>query len=173
MLTKEQKKEIVKKLIEKFKENRFAVFCNFEALSFEKQRELKKIFKENSSEIFVVKKSLLEKALEKEGVDFPNLTGSIILGIGKDEVLPAKLILKFPKEKKEKLEFVGGLLNENGKLVFLSKEEIQTIAKLPSKEELVARLIGVLKAPISNFNFVLQANIKKLFYILSQVSNEG
>jgi large subunit ribosomal protein L10 len=172
MLTKEQKKEIVEKLRKKLKVNKLAVFCNFEALSFERQKLLKNQFKKENCEIFVIKKSLLEKALEKEGLDFPKIVGSIMIGIGNDEVLPAKIIEKFPKEKKEKIEFVGGVINENEKLVYLSKEEVKEIAKLPSKEELLAKLIGSLKAPVANLVFVLSGNLRKISYVLSQVSNQ-
>lgn len=66
MLTKDQKKEIVKSLRGKFKKNKLAVFCNFEGISVEKQRELKKQFKENKGEIFVVKRRLLSRALSEE-----------------------------------------------------------------------------------------------------------
>lgn len=172
MLTKEQKKEIVKKLREKFRENRLAVFCNFEGISFKRQQELKNQFKENNSEIFVVKKNLLRRALMEEGIEV-SFFGSVILGVGKDEVLPAKLIDKFKLEKKEKLNFIGGLINDDGKFIYLSKEEVEDIAKLPSREELISRLVGTIKAPISNLNFVLKANLQKLVYIFSQISSES
>lgn len=172
MLTKDQKKELVQNLKDKFKENKLAVFCNFEGISVEKQRELKRQFKENEGEIFVIKRRLLEKTLSEEKIKFPEISGSIMLGISKDEVLPAKIIDKFPLQKKEKLDFVGGILNEKGKITFLIKEEIENIAKLPSKEDLLAKLVGTIKAPLSNLNFVLKENIQKLTYILSQIQNE-
>ncbi len=170
MLTKKQKKEVVKKIKEKLRENKLAVFCNFESLSVEKQRELKKQFKAQAGEIFVTKRRLLKKALSEEGLEIPEIKGSLVIGISKDEVLPAKIIDKFPKTKKEKLEFVGGVLREDKKYVFLSKEEIEEIAKLPSREELLAKLVGVIRAPLSNLNFVLKENLRKLTYILANIS---
>lgn len=172
MLNKEQKKEVVKKTRKEFKENKLAVFCNFEGITVTKQRDLKKQFKENHGKVFVIKKNLLKKALLEENLKFPEINGSIIVGIGKDETLPAKIIDKFPLDKKEKIEFIGGLLNDEEKIVFLEKNEIESIAKLPSREEILAKLVTVIRAPISNLNFVLKANIQKLTYILANIKSE-
>ncbi|MDD5551878.1 MAG: 50S ribosomal protein L10 [Candidatus Pacebacteria bacterium] len=172
MLNKDQKKEIVKNLRKKFKENKLAVFCNFEGITVIKQRDLKKQFKESDGEVFVIKKNLLKKALLEENLKFPEINGSIIIGIGKDETLPAKIIDKLPLEKKERIDFIGGILNDEGKIIFLEKDEIESIAKLPSREEILAKLVSVIRAPISNLNFVLKANIQKLTYILANIKSE-
>lgn len=172
MLTKNQKKEIVKKIREKLKKNKLAVFCNFEGLSVGKQRELKKQLKGNEGELFVVKRRLLQKALSEEKIETPEIKGSVIIGASKDEVLSAKIIDSFPKEKKEKIEFMGGLLRQEEKYVLLSKEEVEEIAKLPSKEELLAKLVNVIRAPISNLNFVLKGNLQKLTYVLANIKSE-
>lgn len=169
MLTKDQKKEVVKKLREKFKENKLAVFCNFEGLSVEKQRELKKQFKKNKGSLFVVKRRLLQRALTEEKIEVPEIKGSLIVGIGKDEALPAKIIDTFPKEKKEKIDFVGGILKEGEKYIFLSKKEVENIAKLPSREELLAMFVGTIKTLFSNLNFILNENQRKLTYILTNI----
>jgi large subunit ribosomal protein L10 len=169
MLAKEQKKEIVKNLREKLRKNKLAVFCNFEGISVDKQRDLKRQFKENKGEIFVVKRRLLSKALSEEKLDPPEIVGPVMLGLGPDEALPAKIIDKFLLEKKEKLEFIGGILNEDKKYNLLGKEEVENIAKLPSKEELLAKLVSVVQAPLANLNFVLKGNIQKLTYILTNI----
>lgn len=172
MLTKEQKKEFVKKLKEKFDNNKLAVFCNFEGISVTRQRGLKKQFKENDGQLFVAKRRLLQKALLEEKVEMSDIAGSIMIGLTPDEVLPAKIINAFKLEKKEKIEFVGGILKGDDKFAFLTKEEVEEIAKLPSREEILARLVGVLKAPLSNLSFVLNENMRKLAYILANISSE-
>jgi large subunit ribosomal protein L10 len=169
MLTKDQKKEVVKNLREKLAKNKLGVFCNFEGLSVEKQRQLKKEFKQAGGELFVVKRRLLKKALEEEKVNVPEITGSIMVGLADDEILPAKIINSFPKDKKEKIEFVGGVANEKNAFTFLSIDDVKDIATLPSREELLAKLIGTIRAPIANLNYVLIGNIQKLAYIFSNI----
>jgi len=169
MLTRKQKEEIVKNLQEKLKENQLAVFCNFEGIPVDGQRKLKKEFKKIGGELFVVKRRLLNKTLNEAKIDFPEVVGAAMIGMAKDETLPAKIISKFPKKKNQKLEFIGGVAREDKKYRTLEREEIEEIAKLPSKEELLSKLVGTLRAPIANLNFALQGNLQKLVYIFSNI----
>jgi len=168
MLTKEEKRQFVKELIKKIKRNKLVVFCNFERISSGRQRELKKEFQKMGGEIFVAKRRLLQKALEKESIQFPEITGPTIIGLTPEEILPAKILKFFPK-KKEKLEFIGGILKEEGRYTVLAKEELKELAILPTKEELLSNITRVLQAPIYNFYSVLNGNIKKLGYILANI----
>lgn len=172
MLTKEQKKEFIKKLREKFKANKLAVFCNFEGISVKRQRELKKHFKENNGELFVAKRRLLQKAILEEKLETPKITGSIMIGLTPDEALAAKIINNFNLEKKEKIKFVGGILKEDNNFVFLTEKEIEEIAKLPSRKEILSRLVGVVRSPLSSLNFVLNGNLQKLAYIIANIPSE-
>ncbi|HOK35529.1 MAG TPA: 50S ribosomal protein L10 [Candidatus Pacearchaeota archaeon] len=176
MLNKQQKKELVKKLREKLKESKLTVVCNFEGLSVEKQRELKKKVKESIGELTVVKRRLLQRVFLDEKINFPEISGSVMVAFGKDEVSPAKVIYQFSKKlnsKKEKLDFVGGVIKkEKNEYLVLSKEDLIEIASLPSREELLARFASSISAPLLNFISVLQGNIKGLIYIISQRKSE-
>ena len=68
-------------------------------------------------------------------------------------------------EKNENLKILGGFLENE----FRSREEVVVLAKIPSKQELLAKVIGSIKAPISGFANVLQGNIKGLVYLLSNI----
>lgn len=174
MLNKKQKKQLVQKLREKIKENKLIVVCNFEGLSVEKQKEFKKNVKRSGSEVFVIKRRLLEKAFLEENINFPKIGGSIMIIFGKDEILPAKIAYQFIKSlssKKEKFEFIGGVINNEKEYQTLSKDELVEIALLPSREELLRRLIGTLSAPLSNFINVLQGNLKGLIQVLTTIKS--
>lgn len=171
MLTKEQKKEVVKNLREKLRKNKLAVFCNFEKISVSRQRNLKAKFEEIKGEVFVVKRRLLKRALDEEKIDFPEIFGPIMMGISQDEILPARILKSFP-EKKEKIDLIGGILKENKKYTILNKKEIEEIAKLPTREEILVKFIRVLQAPISNIYFVLNGNMQKLSYILTNIHEQ-
>lgn len=171
MLTKDQKKEVVKNLREKLKKSKLTVFCNFERIPVLRQRELKEKFREIGGEIFVVKRRLLQRALLEEKIDFPEIFGPVIIGISQDEILPAKILNIFPRGK-EKIDFIGGAMREKGKYTVFKKEDLEELAKLPSKEELLARLIGILRAPILNFYSALNGNLQKLSYILANIREQ-
>jgi large subunit ribosomal protein L10 len=65
----------------------------------------------------------------------------------------------------ENLKIVGGLLGKS----ILSKEEVVALSKLPSKEELLAKLVGTLNAPVSGFVNVLAGNLRGLVQVLKAV----
>lgn len=178
MLTKEQKIEVVKNLKQKLRDNKLVVFCNFEGVPVENQRKLRKAFKKDGGEIFVIKKRLVERMLLEEKIEFPKITGSVIVGFSKDEILSAKIFYNFITlirndfaRTKEKVEFIGGVLKEDEGYKVLNKEEIKEIAQLPSKEEILARLVGTLKAPITNLQSVLKGNLQKLVYIFANIQD--
>ena len=172
MLTKKDKVEIVKNLKKELKDNKLAAFCNFEGISVAKQRELKKKFKEIDGRLFVVKRRLVQKVLFDEKVEAPEINGPLMVGLAKDEVLPAKIMFGFKAKKKEKLDFAGGIAIDDNEIKFLSKEEMEDLARLPSKEELRSRLVGLLQAPIAGFQHVLKGNIQKLTYVLANIKSE-
>ena len=89
---------------------------------------------------------------------------AIIFGYG-DEVSPAKIISQFQKNAEDKIEFIGGIL-ENA---FIKAETISELAKLPSKTELYAKIVGSINAPVSGFVNALAGNLRNLVYILKAV----
>ena len=65
------------------------------------------------------------------------------------------------------MKILGGV-TKNQKYKFLTVQEVIDLALLPSKEEVFARLVGVLNAPIANFANVLKGNLRNFVFVLSQ-----
>jgi large subunit ribosomal protein L10 len=128
--------------------------------------------RQENGEYYVAKKTLLNLAFKNQGLDSldsKSLDGKIAAVFSyRDEVAAAKVIDTFRKDKTEKLYFLGGILE--GKL--LSKEEIEAVAKLPSKTELYAKLVGSINAPVSGFVNALAGNLRNLVYVLKAVSEK-
>jgi large subunit ribosomal protein L10 len=169
MLTKNQKIELVKELTEKIKAAKSAVFVDFKGLKVKDSTELKKSLRAAGVEYQVVRKTLLDIALKNagiEGVSIKAMDGQVAVSLSNtDEVSGAKIIDKFAKTN-ENIKLLGGVL---GKQV-MTMAEVKALAKIPSKEELLAKLVGTLNAPVSGFVNVLAGNLRSLINVLNAVS---
>jgi len=166
-LKKEKKKKIVADLKEKIKKQKAIVFVNFTGVKAREMFELRKKLKKENSLLKVAKKKLIQLALKESDIDLgvENFEGEIGLVFGfADEIFPAKLVYQFSKEN-PRLKIVGGIF---GKKFYDERETIE-LAQLPSKEELLARILSALSAPILNFENVLIGNLRNFVFLLSQV----
>ena len=80
-----------------------------------------------------------------------------------DPILPLKSLYNFAKEH-ESLKFIAGIFDN----ALLDKEEVLALAQLPSKEELLAKLVGSLASPLSGLLNTFQGNIKGLITVLAK-----
>jgi len=112
------------------------------------------------------KKTLFKIALPRTiELDPRKLEGEIAAAFGyQDEIGLAKILYDFSK-KNENLKIAGGIIDG----IFFQKEEIISLAKLPSKEQLLAKLVGTINAPIAGFVNALKGNLRNLVYILSNI----
>jgi len=165
-LTKAQKEKIVEELTNDLKQQKSVVFVAIGGLKVKDLSGLRRKLKEIGGKLKVVKKTLMKIAFEKMGLKLPeNLIGEIALvSAFENEILPIKSVHQFSKEN-ENLKILSGIFE--GKL--LEKEKIIEIAELPTKEELLARLVRSVSAPISGLVNVLQSNLRGLVYILSTI----
>ncbi len=164
-LTRKQKEEILKDLKEKVARQKAMVLVGITGLKVKDISALRTKLKAADGNLQVVKKTLIEKAFKENKLDFDKKNYKEELGLAfgfKDEVLPAQAVYRLGLEN-ENFKILGGYVD--GK--FAEAEQIIALAQLPSKQELLAELIGSLKAPVSNFVYSLQYNLKGLVYILS------
>ena len=170
MLTKQQKLELVKGLSEKIKASKSAVFVDYKGLKVKDATDLKKSLRKAGVDYVVVRKTLLDIALKNagiEGASIKALDGQIALSLSNtDEISGAKIIDTFSKTN-ENVKMLGGVL---GKQV-MNAEEVKALAKIPSKEELLAKLVYTLNAPVSGFVNVLAGNLRGLVNVLKAVSD--
>ena len=168
--TRQQKEEIIKKIAELLKTMKSLVFIDYYGLKVKEINNLKKILKEKNSQYLVTKKTLLKLALKNARIENINLD-ALAGGIGlvwslADEIEPARLVVKFRKEH-EKMKIQGGIFD----LEFIGSDKIEFLARLPSKEQLIGQVVGLLKAPLSGLVYTLRGNLNKLVYILSQIKH--
>jgi large subunit ribosomal protein L10 len=171
--TKAQKAGMLVDLERKIADSKSMVFARFSGLSAVESRELNKKLKAEESECYVAKKTLLSKALKAQGIEGFSVKDNdgqavAIFGYG-DEVAPAKLTREFIKSLEgNKMSFTGGILE--GRLI--SKEQVDALAQLPSKQQLLGNLVGTLNAPVSGFVNVLAGNLRGLVRVLAAIGEQ-
>ena len=169
MQTKQQKEVLVAQVADKARAAKALVFADFKGLPVKDLTVLKRELRATHSEWLVLKKTLLNIALEQAGikVNARDLGGQVAIIFSSDEVSAAKVIAPFAK-KNDKVRIAGGALGS----VALSIEEVQALAKLPSQDELRAQLVGTLQAPIAGFVRTLSANISGFVRVLQAVADQ-
>lgn len=165
-LTKQQKQKIIEDLRGKIDKQKAIVLVDFTGLKAADFFDLRKKIKKINSELKVAKKTLLELVFKEKGlkIDTKKIKGEISLILIEDEIASAKTVYQFT-QRNPNLKILGGYFRNE----FKSAEWVVELAKLQSKEELLAKLIGSLKSPISNFVNALEGNIKGLIYALSAI----
>jgi large subunit ribosomal protein L10 len=168
--TKEQKVKIVEDLKEKIAKAKAMFFVDYKGLKVKDLSDLRKKLKEKGGKFLVAKKTLMGLVFKEKKIKVPTeeMEGQIALVFGfEDELSPAKAVYQFSQQNNN-LKILGGFI-ESQKGDFLSSEEIITLGQLPSREELLAKTVGSISAPMSNFVNILQGNIKGLIYALSAI----
>ena len=118
-----------------------------------------------------MKKTLLNIALKNAGVevDARALEGQVGVAFSHDEVAAAKVIADFQKAHKEvTLSIEGGALGTKA----LSALEVKALSKLPSQDEMRAKLVGTLQAPIASFVRVMGGNLSGLVQVLKAIEGK-
>ena len=152
-LTKEQKNDILKDLIEQMKSAKSVVFADYQGLSVKDMKDLRGKLREKGVQFKVAKKTLMKIAAKDSGLELPDeaLEGPVGAAFSmEDEVAAAKTLHNFGKEN-ENLKLRGAIFE--GRV--LSIKETKELALIPGKEELYGKLVYLLKSPISGFHGVL------------------
>lgn len=163
--TRQSKEQDVAALADKLGRMQAAVVTNYQGLSVRDTELLRAQLREQGMDFEVVKNTLFKRAADDAGVKVEEFTGPVAIAFGyEDSVQTAKVVTKFAKDN-EKLEVTGGLVE--GKQVDVAI--IKQLAALPSREELLGRLVGSLSAPARNLASVLGATTRNLVYALRAV----
>ncbi len=153
------KKEVVANLAEKLKNANSCILIDYEGIPVAEDTALRKEYREAGVEYCVVKNNLLRFALEEVGLNdlTQYLSGTTAIAFSdSDAIAPAKIYAKYAKDKKY-LNAKGGYVDGS----YVTAAEIEDIANIPSKEILIATMLGNFNAPISGLARVLNAIAEK------------
>lgn len=169
-LNKEEKKQVVSELQDKFEKAKGVVFTDYRGLNVEEISNLRNSLRSAALEYKVIKNTLAKIAAEGTPVDAAReiMSGPIGVAVGFDDpVLLVKKVLEFSKSN-EKLEIKGGII-EGG---LCSAEQIKAISALPPREVQLSMLVGAMQSPLSKLAGLLNSTVVQLAYALEALKNK-
>jgi len=162
---KEQKAEQVELLTEKLRNAKVALLTDYRGLTVTQLQELRGKLRTGDVEYRVVKNTLARRAADAAGVaDLKaELEGPVAIAFGYDDLsLPSKLINEFVRTTRLKLDVKGGLVEGR---VF-SPDQVKQLADLPSRDTLLAQLLGTLQSPVAQLVGIMQTPVQQLLGVL-------
>lgn len=164
----EAKKAVVEEIVSKIKAAKSVVFVDYNKLTVAEVSELRNKCREAGCEYKVYKNTLVRKAFNDLGFNqFDEaLNGPTAVAFSADEVTAAKLMTKAAKDYDGKI-VLKCAFSDNA---YVDKKGVGALATMPSKEELVAKMLGSMQAPLSNFAGVLGNLVSGIVRVLARVA---
>ena len=155
-----EKQAVVAGLVETLKAAHSGVLVDYRGITVAEDTALRKELRENGVEYSVVKNTLVRRALDSLNMDELDsvLHGSTSLAVSKDDpIAPMRIVNKYAKQMGDLFNIKAGFMD--GKVLPL--EDIMALSELPSKDALLAQVLGMLMMPITQLAAVTQAIIDK------------
>ena len=165
-----QKEKVVEELGQIFESSGVVVVSHYAGLTVAEMQDLRARAREAGGAVRVAKNRLAKIALDGQpcaGIA-DLLTGMTVLTYSEDPVAAAKVAQDYAKENK-KFEILGGAMGEN----VLDQAGVEAVSKMPSREELIASIVGCLGAPASNIAGAIGAPASNIASILSTIEDKA
>lgn len=162
-ITKERKEEIVAELTQDLKNTQALILTDYRGLSVADLQTLRRQLRGMKTGLHVAKNTLIELALQRAGMPVPQdlLEGPTALVFCYNDIAgPAKALNDFMRDKEIKVK--GAILGGN----VLRGAEASALANLPSREQLLGRLLGTINAPGTQVAGVVASGIRQVLYLL-------
>ena len=169
--TRSEKSELLDKYKEILKNKGGYFLVNSDRTDTSAISDLKMKLKEVDANYIVVKNTLFKVALQdtEQPLETQDLEGpTAIIYFDEDPTVPAKLVREIQKEK-EVLGAKGGVYEGE----FLSEQKVMQLAEIPSREVLLAQLVGTMNAPLTGFMNAITGNVKGLTVVLKGISEKN
>jgi len=170
--TRAQKETQLSKLVDKLNSSKAIILAEFTGLKMGDLDVFRAKARQAGVTLQIAKNTLLDKAAGEAGID-----GLVTKKIGKqiaiatdgdDEVAISKLIHQFAKDNSAKVKIYSGIIDKK----IVSLDMIVQLANLPSREELLAKVVGSIYAPISGFVRVLNGPLQGFYNVINALSNK-
>ena len=166
----EAKKVVVQEITDKIKASKSVVLVDYNKLTVAEVSALRNMCKQAGCEYKVYKNTLVRKALNDLGYkDFDgDLNGPTAVTFGADETSAAKLMVQAAKDYENKVVIKSAFVDN----AYVDKAGVKALASMPSREELVAKMLGSMQAPLSNFAGVLNNLVAGIVRVLNGIAQQ-
>ena len=172
-MTREEKNKEIESITEVLQNSDTVYLTDIAGLNAEQTTALRRLCFKSGIKMNVVKNTLLKKAMERSDKDFEELfetlKGNTSIMISDTANAPARLIKDFRK-KQEKPLLKGAYVQES---IYLGDENVETLANLKSKEELIADVIALLQSPAKNVVSALESGKNNITGLLKALEERG
>ncbi|WP_281995387.1 50S ribosomal protein L10 [Ruegeria faecimaris] len=165
-----QKEKVVDELGQIFESSGVVVVAHYAGLTVAEMQDLRARARDAGGAVRVAKNRLAKIALDGKPCESiaDLLTGMTVLTYSEDPVAAAKVAQDYAKEN-QKFEIIGGAMGENA----LDRAGVEAVSKMPSREELIATIAGMLGAPASNIAGAIGAPASNIASILSTIEEKA
>ena len=162
----QRKHEIVEEVRERFLASKIVILAEYRGVDVSGMTELRRSARELNVYVRIVKNTLAKRAVENTGYEClkDQFLGPLAIALSDDPVVVAKLMHEFSKSN-DALKIQTGAMNGE----ILSPEELKVLATLPSRDELLAKLVGTMSAPLQNLVGTLSQIPASMIRVLSAV----
>ncbi len=171
-ITRQSKEATLALLSEKLLRTKGLIFTHYQGLTVKDITELRRELRKNDVELVVAKKTLLRKAMANAGLDaevVDTLDGSVAMAFGySDEIAPAKVLQAFAKTHPA-VTLMGGMIGGQ----MMDAKQAVALSKLPSQDELRAKLVWVIGSPVSGLVNVLAGTMRSLIQVLNAIKEKS
>lgn len=169
-ITKEKKVDLVNEYVEKLQRSQTVIVAEYRGLRVKQLQELRRELRGPGGEVVVAKNTLISRALTEVGMPAPETLfngPTAVAFVYGDVAGVAKAMNKFAKDTKI-LVVKGGLMGQS----IFDESGVQTLSELPSREVLLAQLLGTIQAPIAGLVNVLAGTVRGLVNVLNARSQQ-
>jgi large subunit ribosomal protein L10 len=173
-VAREKKETIVTTLVKELAEAKSVVLADFTGIDVEEITALRSEFREAGVTFTVVKNTLLRRIFSESDVSgdeavYALMQGPTALAYAGDEVLPVRIMKKFAGNHDGRPAIKGGFVSGTS----YSREQMLDLASLPGREELLAKILGSLNAPLQGFVSVSGGIIRRLVYAVASLAEKN
>lgn len=163
-ISKQRKTELVADYIEQLEQSRGIILTDYRGLSVKDISDLRRAMRPIGGKFQVVKNRLMLLALQEVGISLPKewLIGPTAVGFCHEEIPPIAKALTDAAKELGALQIKGGVLNRS----VIEAAQVQTIANLPSREVLLAQVLGTINAPARQMAGVVASGIRQILNVL-------
>ncbi|MBQ2908959.1 MAG: 50S ribosomal protein L10 [Clostridia bacterium] len=166
----ENKKQVVDSIKSEIQAAKSVVFVNYKGLTVLEDTEFRNAFRKANCKYKVLKNTMVRKAFNELGITCfdEDLNGPTAVAFGSDETAAAKVVVEACKKYNDRISVKSAYVDGQ----YIDVNGVKALSAMPSKEELIAKMLGSMQAPISNFVGALSGITRKLVIALNAVAEK-